>query len=330
MLAIPDPFPRIALPEGFELKSMQDKEKSDHVPGSPGFTLAVLADIHANLTALDAVLQDMKQFKVGGIIAAGDHIGDGPQPAEVMRRLRELDACLIRGNREDYLLNYDGGMLPEWDGALQWSAMVWTYHQLGREMLHFLSSMPGQEVLVYPGMDSLRVVHGSPADSNELICVLSNPDKVRQVLSGIDETVMICAHSHEKWTYRTESKLAVNPGSVGVPFNSKRRAEYVLLHWNGETWEAEHRYVSYDLAELCRVYHASGFLDAGGAWARSVLASIKAGRNISMEFMDYVLRKVRESGMGEPEVIPNKIWEEADRNWDWEGSSFVVRGFIPG
>jgi len=78
--------------------------------------LAILADIHAHLPALEAVLTDARKNRVDGFIVAGDHINGGPHPNETMGVLRSLENCwMIRGKTDDYLLKFaDGTTPPGW------------------------------------------------------------------------------------------------------------------------------------------------------------------------------------------------------------------------
>lgn len=77
--------------------------------------IAVLSDIHGNLTAFNAVLNDINKLDIDTFIIAGDHIVDCPQPNEVLEKIKSLNAYVIKGNREDYILNYHKGMCNEWN-----------------------------------------------------------------------------------------------------------------------------------------------------------------------------------------------------------------------
>ena len=109
--------------------------------------LALLSDVHGNLPALEAVLEDIRQHGVDGIIVAGDSTG-GPQQGEVIDRLRATTEWIIRGNNEDYLLAYQSGEAPEaWWTSKQWAMMRWSYQQLDSETLGFIASLPSQRVV---------------------------------------------------------------------------------------------------------------------------------------------------------------------------------------
>ncbi len=74
---------------------------------------AILADIHGNIPALEAFLKEVKKEGVDGFVVAGDMVV-GPNSVEVLNRLRALDAWMIRGNNENYLLRFFSGEAPDW------------------------------------------------------------------------------------------------------------------------------------------------------------------------------------------------------------------------
>lgn len=129
--------------------------------------LAILADIHGNIPALEAALREIKRDALDGLIVAGDMIV-GPNSVEVIRRLRELDARMIRGNNENYLLRFASGEAPDWwHTARQWSFMRWNYRQMNEETLNFIKGLPEQLIIHLTGTDPIRVVHGSPRNVSE-------------------------------------------------------------------------------------------------------------------------------------------------------------------
>lgn len=208
--------------------------------------LAILSDIHGNLPALEAVLEDVQQQCTDGIIIAGDLV-DRPQPLETLRAIQALGAWIIRGNRENYLLTYDTGDAPDhWRVSRQWIGLRWLYHQLDREALDFLHALPEQEVIAVGRTAPIRAVHGSPGNDTELVLPDGDPvamAKHRQsglldlsytrldlaeALGQVGEPVLVCGHSHIPWVQEQSGRLALNPGSVGAPINGDARAQYAL------------------------------------------------------------------------------------------------------
>ena len=97
--------------------------------------LALLADIHGNLPALEAIVADAQRQEVDGFIVAGDLVG-GPQTEETIHMLRSLDCRMIRGNGDTYLLRYSTGNAPiHWYTSQAFASMRWHYRHASRETL---------------------------------------------------------------------------------------------------------------------------------------------------------------------------------------------------
>lgn len=125
---------------------------------------AVLSDIHGNLPALEAVLENATLCKPDGILAAGDHINAGPFPRETLALLREAGCQMIRGNGDDYIVAFDRNhMPPEMKASLQWGAIRWAHTALLPEEIAFLADMPPHVVVRFDGILPIRMVHGSLA-----------------------------------------------------------------------------------------------------------------------------------------------------------------------
>ena len=301
--------------------------------------IAVLADIHGNLPALEAVLADLPP-NLSAVVVAGDLAGGGPYPLECLRRLQALGAWVIRGNNEDYLTAFDRGQTPPgWRTGQQWAVMRWAYRQLDRDALNFVTALPAQGVLALEGCAPIRVVHGSLRSTREGLYPDRDPERLalfRQAgmlaegespaplsvaLAGVDEPVLICAHVHIPWRQEEGGCLALNPGAVGGSDDGDARAKYALLTWNGSHWQVEHRAVAYDLDRTRRAFQESGLLAAGDGLARAVLADVCGGRNLTGRLVGYAYKLAREAGMAaEAEArgaVPDEIWERAVQTFAW-------------
>lgn len=299
--------------------------------------LAVLADIHGNLPALEAVREDIEQHCVDGLIVAGDFV-DRPQPLEAVRAVQALGACAIRGNRENYLLAYHGLDAPDhWRTGSQWIGLRWLHERLDREALDYMTSLPEECVYAAEGKAPIRVVHASPGSMTQLVLPSGDPGtldlyrqagllelrydgqvSLDQVFARFDEPVLICGHSHIAWNQELDGRLAVNPGSVGIPINGDRRAQYALLTWDGGRWEAEHRAIDYDREQIRAAYQESGILALEGAFARAQLRAIETGQNVPGWLVSHCRRHATEAGIPRSEAIPDAVWEQAVAAFDWE------------
>ena len=298
--------------------------------------IAVLADIHGNLPALEAVLADVKRENVDGIIVAGDSTG-GPDPVETFHQVRALNGWTIRGNSEDYFLTYDRGDAPEaWRVSDQWATMRWLYQRLDRETLDYMAALPHQRVVTLDGTAPIRIVHGSPHSPTQHLVPDGDARTVRacrqarlplsgrnavsaaQALAHTEETVLVCGHSHIHWLWVKEGRLVLNPGSVGAPINGDPRAQYALLTWQGGRWHATHRALEYDAGRVRAAYQDSGLLAAGGAFTRAYLRGIETGRNFPGHFLHHVYRLAAEEGVAGAPVVPDAVWERAVTSFDWQ------------
>jgi len=278
--------------------------------------IAVLSDIHGNNFAFEAVLEDIKNKGLEGIIIAGDHFNDIPQPMQVYNNLTRIKAWVIKGNKEERVINYHKGKFPDWNSYLQMSSFLWTYKQFSSQVIDYMENLPEQIVIDLPKKDSIRVVHGSPFKIDELLYPNKDEDRISKVLSAIEEKVLIYGHIHTQWHKRIDNKLIINPGSVGISYNEKGLAEYSIIEWNSECWEVEECLVKYDKLKLEEEFHKSGYLDEGGAFARAVLKSIKRNHDEFIDFISYAYKLAEGRGF-KGSLVPNDVWLEADRSWNW-------------
>ena len=158
--------------------------------------LAIFADIHGNLPALEAVVSDLSPLNVQKILVAGDLVG-GPRPEATMRLLRSLDCQMIRGNGDTYLLRYRAGRAPiYWYTSKAYASMRWHYRHSSRETLEFIQTLPEQRVFRKAKIHAIRMVHGSPRDPTESILPDFEPVVLKRALEETTEPVLICGHTH--------------------------------------------------------------------------------------------------------------------------------------
>lgn len=277
--------------------------------------IAVLADIHGNLPAFNAVLKDIERHNVDKFILAGDYTGDCPQHNEVLKKVRELDAYVINGNREKYLLNYLKGLNKEWNEYKQMASVLWTYNNMDKENMEYISGLPEQLNISFDRMDSIRVVHGSPFNISEQLFPDKYPERLEKSLKGIEESVLICGHTHEPWSKVAYNKLIVNPGSVGVHWNKNKAAEYATLTWNGDKWVASHHEVEYDLKELENIFVESGMFEKCECWSKLTFESMEEGIDKIKYFLEYAYKLAEENGFKNVKLLPNSIWDKAEESW---------------
>jgi putative phosphoesterase len=287
--------------------------------------LAVMADVHGNLPALNAVLRDVQQHAVDGIIVAGDLVG-GPQAVETTRLLRSLGSWMIRGNSDSNLLRYDRpDAPPAWRTSHQFALLRWSYRHVDEETFEFIKSLPQQRVVQVADTPAIRVVHGSPRDASESIFPHRDAHTLDVALAQTEEAVLVCGHTHRPWKVERSGQLALNPGAVCGPLDGYVGTQYALLTWDGARWAVEHRAVPYNLDHIRAAFHQDGLLEEGGALARAYVCCLETGRNVWDDFLSHAYRLAEQAGHEDCQVVPDPIWERAAATFNW---ATAVRGDV--
>lgn len=198
--------------------------------------LALLYDVHGNLAALDAVLDDARRAGADRYLLGGDYALFGAQPEATVDRLRALDAERIRGNGERWTARPADA--PE-DEVVQ-SAISASREALGERVVEELAALPEAH-----RRDDTLYCHASPV--SDVRSFMPEPmDGEDELLAGVEARRVVFGHTHLPFRRRTGGGVELlNPGSVGMPFDGDRRAAYALVDDDGEV---EHRRVEYDAA----------------------------------------------------------------------------------
>ena len=185
--------------------------------------VAALFDVHGNLPALTAVLADVDAHGVETIVVGGD-VASGPMPAETLDALRARGAQFVRGNA-DRVLDLRGAD----EGELWVRSRRWVADRLGDERLAFLAGLPVDLIEDVGGLGRVRFCHGAPGSDELAITMLTPDDRLRGLLAGIDERVVVCGHTHVQFDRTVAGIRVVNAGSVGAPYEAEPGAYWALL-----------------------------------------------------------------------------------------------------
>jgi predicted phosphodiesterase len=279
--------------------------------------IAVVSDIHGNLPALQAVIDDLTDFRPYRLLFAGDFTR-GPYPDEVISLLCELEACMILGNDDLGLLRYTAGQVPEeWRTLKQFGSLRWTVRHISAENLAFLGGVPDETAVEIPGLPPIRLVHGAPGDPSEPILPQGNLDFLDRSLAKIDEAVLVCGHTHRQWCLRRNSKLALNPGAVaGTRIGP--HAQYARMVWDRDDFRVDLRTIDYDIASLKQAFEDRGLLEEGGAVSKGFLLAMETGHDYMMEFLDYAHRLAGQAGCSDLPAIPDEVWNLTSKTFIWD------------
>lgn len=183
--------------------------------------VAAIADIHSNLHALRAVLDEVDRRGMDLLVCAGDTVGYGPFPNECCREVKHAADRIIAGNHDLSALTRDvGGMNP-----YAAEAALWTADALDAESSSLLKSLDGSARFEFAGK-SFAVFHGSPRDPVEYVF---EEDVREDTVEGVTQDFLILGHTHVPFVRRVGSVTVVNPGSVGQPRDGNPRASFAII-----------------------------------------------------------------------------------------------------
>ena len=233
-------------------------------------SIAILADIHGNLPALEAVVADMQQRRIDMVVNLGDHASGPLWPNETLTFLMQQPWLQIAGNHDRQLVQ----QRPSNHGASD----RYAFERLNSDQKAWLRALPAQARLA----PDILLCHGTPTnDSSYLLetvkygtVCLARPADIIDRLAGIDAQVVLCGHSHiPRLVQVSDTVLIVNPGSVGVPAyedvepephvveTGSPHARYALLEQHRRGWRSEFVSVPYDYMSAARQAQRNGRLD---------------------------------------------------------------------
>lgn len=234
-----------------------DASTSDAVVPEPvrrATRVAVLSDVHGNAVALAAVLRELAAAEVDLVVFGGD-LTWGPLPEETRALVDELEpsSIFVRGNAEralaDAVTRTDEGL-----GAELTARERWMVERHSRPTCDFLAGFAEAAVVDVAGLGHVRFCHGSPRSGEELITFATPEPRMRALLEGVAEAVLVSAHTHIQFDRRVAGIRSVNPGSVGMAYEAGPGAAY----WALLGPDVELRRTEYDLNEAARSYRSSG------------------------------------------------------------------------
>ena len=215
--------------------------------------IAALYDIHANLPALEAVLQDVRNGEVDQVVVGGDVL-PGPMPRETLELLLGLDipTQFIHGNGELALLAQIG---VDPDSVTYWGTtsgeplpaplqevLRWAAREIHPQYDNVLRSWPRTCRLNVSGMGEVLFCHATPRSETECFTRLTPEDRLVPVFEGLGVSMVVCGHTHMQFDRMIAGVRVVNAGSVGMPFGQPG-ADWALL---GPAVQLRH--TSYDLS----------------------------------------------------------------------------------
>ena len=223
--------------------------------------VAVLADIHANLPALRAVLDDAVSLRCATVWCLGDVVGRGPYPDQVVTEIRALGVPTVQGNWDEAV-----GMNREQPGSI-WASpeaeaqgiasLQWTIAHVSDENRSWLRQLP-PTLRLEIGERSALLFHGSPLRQNEYLWSDRPSRMLTRIASDEADDLFCFGHTHETFQRVVGASQFVAAGSVGCGSESDPRAQYAVIDTTATDLDVRFRSVRYDRQPVERALEAAG------------------------------------------------------------------------
>ena len=228
--------------------------------------VAVISDVHGNLVGLEATLADLQARPADQIVFLGDMIQGGPQPVEVVARLRGLACPVVLGNADAWLLT-GHATDAEPTTERQLAVREWQLARLSPDDRAYIASFQPTVEIALGGGRALLCFHGSPSSFDEIILPTTPEEEFQRMLGPFAPALMCGGHTHLQQIRRLGDTFFFNPGSAGFAYSHQQPegqfkadpwAEYAVLTYENGKIGLELRRVPYSAEAIKEAYLASG------------------------------------------------------------------------
>ncbi|HEY4753136.1 MAG TPA: metallophosphoesterase family protein, partial [Candidatus Limnocylindrales bacterium] len=215
--------------------------------------IAVLSDIHGNLTALEAVAAEIRREKPDAVLIAGDLVLNGPDPngcVDALRHLESEGALIVSGNTDIAVGDFDyTAAFPQYQDGIPETisaAAEWAHDELGDEQLDWLRRLPAERRLRAADDTMVLVVHASPGSQTRGFDQALDPTVIFERAAATDARVICVGHTHVPEVRDLGWKVIVNDGSAGYVFDGDPTASWAMVTISDGQVDAVIRRTSFD------------------------------------------------------------------------------------
>jgi predicted phosphodiesterase len=240
--------------------------------------LAIISDIHGNFVAFEAVLAAIEAQNIEHIICLGDVAATGPQPQQVIERLKSMNCPVVMGNTDAWLLQPRLKETDDLYAQRMQDIELWGSQQLSTADKKYLRTF--QPTVEYPLTEGKKLLgyHGSPRSFHDPILPTTPDEELDRLFEGRKADILVGGHTHTQMFRRYRDMLVLNPGSVGLPMDrvwpwdeirNPPWAEYAIVQSEGNLLNVELHRVPFDVHAFIQALLTGGMPHAGwlaGDW----------------------------------------------------------------
>lgn len=233
--------------------------------------IAIISDIHSNLTALIEVLTDIKSKGIKDIYCLGDLVDFAPWGNEVIQLIRDLNIPCVMGNHDERIafdlpiINLKHHHLQE--SLVRHKAITISKKEITEDHKKWLRTLPARLSVTLSDEDyvcKILLVHATPFSNDEYLFEKDPKLGLAEYLSVHNYDTMVMGHTHQPYIQRSSGKLLINAGSVGRSREADRKASYCYLTLNKNKIEVEIVKIDYDTSFVAQQIYASEIPDFYG------------------------------------------------------------------
>lgn len=266
--------------------------------------IALIADVHSNILALEAVMRAAKKHHPDRILSLGDQVNLGPYPKETLSLLRAENVTCLHGNHERYILSAMAGD-PGYDGA-------------NFDSLRYNASRLTAEEITFPKvleLEGVTFTHAMPEDDRFPVF---DPERALPLLREKNfeqPTHIVCGHGHNPTHIRVGNVTINSIGSVGCMDDGvPGTAPYAILTIDHGETALRPYYVAYDTRPMRRMFIESGMADFCPIMAHIICLQMMRNQDFLVEFVTRAQALSRARG---ERNVSLKTWQDADQAFDW-------------
>lgn len=303
--------------------------------------IAVLADVHGNAPALEAVLCDAAAQSIDRYLLLGDYIFDMPFSNEVVRIIQEVpNATVVAGNKEGYLHGLRQADQATWLDE-QCAVLYQTFRALPQEDLAYLLALPTECTVTLESGKTIYVSHylydiigeqtkwgctsarfhenmlAQPFSHDDFLHEMDavfNKELYRQAVTQIGADVIVYGHDHLQYYGHCGDTLIVNPGSCGSPLDFNTAAPYTILEETENGFTVEERRVPYDVAGMIQKAKLTDISASGEIWSELCFLALTTGRDY-YGFFWKIAHEIRDAKGETGYPYSNETWRESYRRF---------------
>ena len=277
--------------------------------------IAVLSDIHGNYVSLQSCIDYALKRDINTFFFLGDYLGELPYPEKTMdiifKMKSQYNCFFIKGNKEDYWLNYKKGDKSIWkENNSTTGSLLYTYSHLREKDIEFFSSLEIVQLVKLNEFPQITICHGSPNKTTEKMS--PDAENTFEIMKKDTSDYILCGHTHIQRKIKYENKILLNGGSIGVPLHSDGKAQFLILHGIEDSWIEEFVSLDYDREKIIRDLHESKLDIKAPYWCKITELLLLTGevshRSVLIRAMDLCKE---DTGNCIWPNIPERYWEQA-------------------